>query len=110
MGVRPPANDSLDDGPDTVEFGIAALDARVEQMELSFPVTVGDLNAAYGDVRIAVDPAGNKIALREVLNECDKRRFESEEELQEALHPIFERKRERMSNSLFGRLRALVPF
>jgi len=109
MGVRPPANDTTDEAT-SVEFGIVALDARMEQFDVSFPVTVDELEAAIGDVRVAVDPAGNKLALAEALRRCDQRTFESEQDLLNALHPVFERERESMSNSLLGRLRSLVPF
>jgi len=109
MGVRPPAND-VDDEPDAIEFGIAALDARIEDRAVSFPVTAADLDAAYGDISVPVDPAGHEITLHEVLDACDRNRFESKQDLLNALHPVFERKREKLSGSLFGRIRALVPF
>ena len=43
MGVRPPTNDT-DDEPDVIDFGIAALDARLEDRDVSFPTTAGDLH------------------------------------------------------------------
>jgi len=109
MGVRPPTNDS-DDEPDVIEFGIAALDARLENRDVSFPTTAADLEAAHGDVRVAVDPAGNRITLREALAECETSSFDSQQELLNALHPVFERQRERRSGGVLGKLRALVPF
>jgi hypothetical protein len=109
MGVRPPANDA-DDEPDVIEFGIAALDARLEDRDVSFPVSTADLTAAHGDLRVAVDPAGHEIALREALAECDTSSFDSQQELLNALHPVFERQRERRSRGVLGKLRALVPF
>lgn len=109
MGVRPPSND-IDDEPDTIEFGIAALDAKVENRSISFPISRSDLDAAHGDITLAVDPSGNKIRLEEALAECDQEEFETRQELLNALHPVFERKREKMSGSILGRLRSLVPF
>jgi len=109
MGVRPPAND-IDDEPDSVEFGIVALDARLEKLEVSFPTTAEELAADYGGIRIAVDPGGNEIAFGEALKQCGRTEFRTEQELLNALHPVFERKREAVSNSLIGRLRTLVPF
>lgn len=35
MGVRPPQNDSST--PDVIEFGIAALDARIQESNVEFP-------------------------------------------------------------------------
>ena len=109
MGVRPPSND-IDDEPDTTEFGIAALDARIEEMNVSFPVTAEELETEYGDVRIPVDPSGNEIRLGEVIAGVDQTEFSSETELQRALSPVFEEKRKRASRSIVGRLRSLLPF
>lgn len=109
MGVRPPSNDA-DDEPDSVEFGIVALDGQVEQRNISFPISAADLNDAHGDIQLAVDPSGHETTLAEALAECDQQSFESKQELLNALHPIFERKREKLSGGILGRLRALVPF
>lgn len=109
MGVRPPSND-IDDDPDTTEFGIAALDAEIERMDVSFPVTAAELESRYGDVRVPVDPAGNEIRLGEVIAAAEQTEFDSETELQRALSPIFEQKRRGVSRGLLGRIRALLPF
>jgi hypothetical protein len=106
MAARPPSNDS--DEPEIVEFGIAALDARMEERGVSFPVTAADLASAHGDLRVAVDPAGHEITLREVLARCDHEEFTSKQDLLNALHPVFEAERE-SGSGLLGRLRALVP-
>lgn len=109
MGVRPPANDGNDE-PDTIEFGIAALDARLEDRDVSFPVTVEELDAKYGEMRIAVDASGHEMRLGTALDRCGRDSFDSKQDLLNALHPVFEGKREAISGSLLGRLRALVPF
>ncbi|MHB9286184.1 hypothetical protein ACKVMT_03990 [Halobacteriales archaeon Cl-PHB] len=109
MGVQPPSDD-VDDGPDVVEFGIAALDAELESHEVEFPVDADDLAASHGDVSIPVDVGGSDMTLREAVELSDRRQFHSEQDLLNALHPIFEEKREAVSNSLLAQLRALVPF
>lgn len=109
MGVRPPSND-VDDEPNTMEFGIAALDAHVEQRNISFPISREELDTAHGDVQIAVNASGRKIALSTVLADCDSERFESKQNLLNELHPIFERKREQLSGGIIGQLRSLLPF
>lgn len=109
MAARPPSND-IDDGPDITEFGIVALDAAVEDWEVSFPVSADKLRDEYGDERIAVDASGNEMALETALADCPQRRFEDKQALLNALHPIFETERERLSNSLLRQLRALLPF
>jgi hypothetical protein len=109
MGARPPSDD-IDDEPGTVEFGIAALEARIERREISFPVTVSELDEVYGEMRVPVDPAGNEVPLGRVLEKCNRVEFESKQEMLNVLHPIFEAERESGSGGLFGRLRSLVPF
>lgn len=109
MGVRPPSND-VDDEPDVIEFGIAALDARLEKKNVSYPVSVDELTAEYGQMDIPFDASGHSITLRKALREVNQQEFESQQDLLNALHPIFERKREAMSNSIISQLRALVPF
>ena len=107
MAARPPSNDT-DDEPEIVEFGIAALDARVKEWELSFPVTATDLAETHGDLTVAVDPAGHEMTLRTALVQCDRESFDTRQELLNALHPVFEDKRE-SGGGILGRLRALIP-
>jgi hypothetical protein len=109
MAARPPSDD-IDDEPNTVEFGIAALEARIDNRDVSFPVTADALAAAYGDMEVAVDPGGNTVALAVALEQCDRETFDSKQDLLNALHPVFEREREALSGGIVGRLRALVPF
>lgn len=108
MGVRPPGNDG--EKPESIEFGIAALDARLDQLDVTFPVDAETLARTHGDMRIPVDPGGNKIVLSDAISACDRTEFESEQDLLNTLHPVFERRRERMSNSIIGQLRSLLPF
>jgi hypothetical protein len=109
MGVRPPSN-NVDDEPDTIEFGIAELDARIEERNISFPVTVADLAAEHGELSVDVDAAGHEMMLHTALEECSTDSFDSRQELLNALHPVFEQRRQEISNSVFGRLRTLLPF
>lgn len=109
MGVRPPTNDD-DDEPDIVTFGIAALDARLDDADLSYPVDAEEVVAALGDPEIPYDATGNDVRLSEALDRTHFSRFETEQELLNALHPVFESYRERTSNSFIAQLRALFPF
>jgi len=108
MGVRPPADDT--DEPDVIEFGIAALDARLTDIEISYPATADEVRDAAGHVEVPFDAAGHTVTVADALGETGVRRFENEHELLDALHPVFERKREATSNSILSQLRALVPF
>lgn len=109
MGVRPPSND-IDDEPDIVEFGIAALDAKLEGTDVTFPATAEELADRHGDITVPFDAAGHEMTFREALRESDRTEFDSQPDLLDGLHPVFERKRRAASNSLLSQLRALVPF
>jgi len=108
MGVQPPADDTEE--PTAIEFGIAALDAKLGERAVDYPATAGEIRDAVGDVEVPYDPAGHSITVAEALEETTATRFDSEQDLLNALHPTFERKREATSNSLLTQLRALVPF
>ena len=108
MGVRPPAND--DDTPDVIEFGIAALDATLSDADVDYPTDARTLTNRLGHVEVPYDASGHTITLERALEETDRRQFEHEQDLLNALHPVFETKREATGNNLFAQLRALVPF
>jgi hypothetical protein len=109
MGVRPPT-DETGETPDVIEFGIAALDARLEQLDVTFPTTADELVAEYGDVSVPVDAAGTEITLETALDQTAVREFETERELLDVLHPVFEQRRQGASRSYLTQLRSLLPF
>jgi hypothetical protein len=109
MGVRPPSDD-LDEGPDVIEFGIAALDATLSNAEITYPVRRSELRERLGGTEIPYNASGSTMTFAEALEDVDQRTFETEQELLNTLHPVFERKRETSSRSLLGQLRRLVPF
>lgn len=108
MGVRPPQQG--DDEPETVAFGIAALDEHLSRGDVTFPVTDEELLDALGDPDIPYDAKGNEMALSSALEEVRVERFETRQELLNVLHPVFEKTRERANNSIVGQLRSLLPF
>ncbi len=109
MGVRPPQQDD-DDGPETVAFGIAALDDHLERNEVVFPLTDEELLEALGDPSVPYDAKGNEIRLSDALDELAIARFETRQEFLNTVHPVFEAQRERANNSVLGQLRSLLPF
>ncbi|WP_254544181.1 hypothetical protein [Halomarina pelagica] len=109
MGVRPPTDDNIDE-PDTLAFGIAALDERLERADLRFPADAADVRAAVGDEAIPYDVSGGTMTVGEALDETSVTHFEREGDLLNALHPVFEERRQRGGSGLLGRLRSLVPF
>ena len=108
MGARPPQNDNSE--PDVIEFGIAALSARLDAADVEFPTTSTELIAAVDDTAIPVDGSGNTVELQQALQRVPQDRFERESALLDMLHPVFEEHRKKAGDSIFGRLRALLPF
>jgi len=109
MGVRPPANDD-DEGPEVIEFGIAALDARLSDADVAYPTDSQSLRSELGHVEVPYDASGHAMTLDEALEEIGRREFEHEQELLNALHPVFESRREATGNSVLAQLRSLIPF
>ncbi|MCU4717099.1 DUF5789 family protein [Halapricum hydrolyticum] len=108
MGVRPPANDDLSE-PESVEFGIAALDGTLSEADFSFPVDRETVVAELGDQSVPYDAAGRTVQLANALDEVDRDRFESKQELLDELYPVFEDLRS-SPRGLLSQLRSLVPF
>lgn len=108
MGVRPPSAGS-DAEPEVIEFGIAAVDARLEESTLSFPATAEEVIEAIGDSEIPYDANGRSMPVEAAVEATEKTEFSDRNELLNALHFVFEEKRER-SLGLIDRLRSLLPF
>jgi hypothetical protein len=109
MGVRPPQQGD-DDEPETVAFGIAALDEHLSRGNVTFPVSDEELLDALGNPAVPYDAKGNEIPLSRALEEAPVDRFENRQELLNVLHPVFENTREHANSSIVGQLRALFPF
>jgi hypothetical protein len=108
MGVQPPTDDSEE--PTAIEFGIAALDAKLGEETIDYPASAREVRERAGHIEVPYDSAGHSITVGEALEMATATQFDSEQDLFNALHPTFERKREATSNSLLTQLRALVPF
>jgi hypothetical protein len=109
MGVQPPSND-IESEPDVVEFGIAALAATLESREVDYPVTADRLAREHGHLTVPVDASGHEIRLEQALEKTSTDEFDSEADLLDALHPVFESEREAVSRSVVAQLRGLLPF
>lgn len=109
MGARPPTDDGGSE-PTAIEFGIAALDAKLEHVDIDYPAKADEIRDQVGHVEVPYDPAGHAITVDEALELATLTRFESEQELLNTLHPVFEQKREETTTTLLTQLRALVPF
>ncbi|GAB6861442.1 hypothetical protein ACFR97_06335 [Haloplanus litoreus] len=108
MAARPPQQDTS--SPDSVEFGIAALVGYLDQTAVEYPATRDEIVGALGDPEVPYDASGNTVALSEAMDSLPKRTFDSESELLDLLHPVFEEYRVSTGGSLLGRLRSVLPF
>ena len=109
MGVRPPQQGD-DEEPETIAFGIAALDGYLDNSELQFPATSEEVLAELGDRDVPYDAGGNTVRLSAVLEESREDEFENRQEFLNALHSVFEARRERAKTSVVARIRSLLPF
>lgn len=107
MARAPPPDDSE---PAIIEFGIPVLDERLEASSVTFPATRDELEAAMGTMEVPYDAGGHTLRLGEALGEVEADRFETKNELLDALHPVFEAYRQRTSTGLLARVRSLLPF
>ncbi|WP_049982924.1 hypothetical protein [Halorubrum sp. BV1] len=107
MAARPPGGGSSE--PEAIEFGIAVLDARIEEAGVSFPATSEEIVGALDDPEIPYDAAGRTVSLDAVLDELPQRQFENETELLDAVYPVFDEKR-RTSGGVLSALRDALPF
>lgn len=109
MGVRPPQQGD-DDAPETVAFGIAALDDHLNRADVTFPMTDEELIEALDDPAVPYDAVGNEMRLSEAFEDLSRVNFGTRQEFLNAVHPVFEARRERANSSFFGQLRSLLPF
>ncbi|MEY7851231.1 hypothetical protein AB7C87_18760 [Natrarchaeobius sp. A-rgal3] len=109
MGVRPPSGGD-DEEPESIEFGIAAVDARLKESDLSFPATRDDVDAELGHERIPYNVHGSRISLGEMLAEVETNEFRSRQELLNELHGPFEAYRKEHSGGVIQQVRSMLPF
>ncbi|NHN48705.1 hypothetical protein G9464_14035 [Halostella sp. JP-L12] len=104
MGVRPPADGG--DDPEAIEFGIAAVDARLDEADVSFPATRADLVEEL-DGGVPYDGRGRTMQFDDAIERTGRREFDSESDLLDALHPVFEERRS-SPMGLIDRVKALL--
>lgn len=105
----PPTGNTVEE-PDTIAFGIAALDSHLDEENISFPTTKESLRDSLGTVGIPYNAAGSTMPLDEAIEQVPKQRFESKRELLNALHPVFEERREAGPTKILDRIRSFIPF
>lgn len=107
MARVPPSGDAE---PDLIEFGIPVLDDRIEDADLDFPASRADVEATLGPTEIPYDAKGHTVTVSAALGHVDQQSFESKHDLLDALHPVFEARRQRTSTGVLGTLRSVLPF
>jgi hypothetical protein len=108
MAARPPGNGGSAE-PEAIEFGIAALNARLDESDLSFPATSQDVLRALDHPDVPYDSKGHTIDLSSALEEVPQSEFDNETELLDALYPVFDEAR-RSGGGLLGGIRDALPF
>ncbi|GAA0728346.1 hypothetical protein J2744_000426 [Halorubrum trapanicum] len=108
MAARPPGGGDTEE-PEAIEFGIAALDARLDEAEVSFPATAAELRDALGDQAVPYDAQGRTIALSDALDRVPQEKFETETAFLNALYPVFDEAR-REERGVIASLRDALPF
>lgn len=107
MAARPPTGDD-DRDAEQVVFGIATVDEHLRDADVSFPATGDEVVEALGDPEVKCGPTGHRVALSTVVERTGRREFETRREFLDALHPEFERERQR-GGGIVSWLRSLVP-
>ena len=108
MAARPPGGGDTAE-PEAIEFGIAALDARLDEADVSFPATAAELGESLGDQEIPYDAQGRTLTVSEALDRVPQQRFENETAFLNALYPVFDRAR-REERGVIASLRDILPF
>jgi hypothetical protein len=108
MAVRPPQQGG--DTPDILEFGIAALDARLSDADVQFPATGDEVVRALDNAKIPIDASGNDLSIADALDEVPRSKFENKTQLLDQLHPVFEEHRASAGGGILQQLRSLLPF
>lgn len=109
MKAPPTQDNGVDDDPETIAFGIAALDSHLTDAEVTFPTDKQTLRETAGHIDVPYNATGNTIQLATALDDTPKQRFENEQELLNELHPVFERRRQEGGNPLLDRIRSVIP-
>ncbi|MFC6823724.1 hypothetical protein [Halopelagius fulvigenes] len=85
-------------GPDAVH-------ELVSESGWSYPVSVRRLEREHALANVQLDEDGNSIMLAELLSETNVDRFESRDDLEAKLGPVFESESRRRKVGFFGRIK-----
>lgn len=106
MGVQPPPSESESE-QGAIDFGIAEIDAYLKDADISYPITQDELVETLDNPSIAYDASGNTIKLSDAFERIEQNQFEQEQEIKNALYPVFEDLRESPTPGFLSWLRSL---
>ena len=109
MAARPPGGGGGSSEPETIEFGIAALDAWIEEADVSFPATGEEITRELDDPEIPYDASGRTMALSDAIERVPGRTFDNETEFLNAVYPVFDEARQQ-GGGFLDNLRDALPF
>lgn len=108
MAARPPQDSPDDSG--TIEFGIAALAAHLDEADIDYPADQHELTRALDDPDIPIDGHGHSVSLSDILAEANVNQFDSQKDVLNTLHPVFEAHRDNVGAGVLASIRSLIPF
>lgn len=88
-------------------YGSDAVHELIEESGWSYPVSKRRLENEHALANLQIDEKGNSIMLSELLLNANVDTFESREDLERKLAPVFEREREARSVGIFARIKRL---
>jgi hypothetical protein len=107
MAARPPGGGDTKE-PEAIEFGIAALDARLDETDVSFPATAAELRETLGEQEVPYDAQGRSLHISEALDRVPQQQFENETEFLDAMYPVFDQARSE-ERGVLANLRDALP-
>lgn len=85
--------------------GAAEVHELIEEAGWSYPVTKSRLERKYALENLDIDADGQSAMLGEILARVEDDRFESREDLEAKLQPVFELERKERKPGLLGRVK-----
>lgn len=108
MAARPPQSDDSEE-PDVIAFGIPVVESYLDGADVEFPATADELVAALGNPDVPYDARGRTVSLDEALDRTGRDRFDTQRELLNELHPVFEELRTAGGAGLVDWLKSFLP-
>ena len=86
-------------------YGPDAVHELVEESGWTYPVSANRLDREHALANVQIDEKGNSIMVGELLSAAEADRFESREDLERKLGPVFERESRSRRKGILGRMK-----